>query len=52
MNLTKKPPLFIITGASGVGKTALFNELILQGKQNPYIFMDPFANLRLGKIVL
>ncbi len=38
MKLTKKQPLFIVTGASGVGKSTLCNELFINGKE--YIVME------------
>lgn len=37
MKLTKKQPLFIVTGASCVGKSTLCNELFINEKE--YIVM-------------
>lgn len=38
MKLTKKQPLFIVTGASCVGKSTLCNELFINEKE--YIVME------------
>lgn len=43
MKLTKKQPLFIVTGASCVGKSTLCNELFINEKE--YIVMQVIAKL-------
>ena len=44
MKLTKKQPLFIVTGASCVGKSTLCNELFINEKEYIVTLLYNFIN--------